>query len=388
VKVLQVHNGYRLHGGEDVVVQAEAEVLRDGGHQVIQHLVENPTNPLRAAVALGMAAWNSASARGITRLVQREQPDVAHVHNTWFSLSPSVVASLDRLGVPVIMTLHNYRVLCGNAMLFRDGKPCEKCVGSHPWHGVRHRCYRGSTIASSAAATTIAVNSALHTWERHVRLFIALNEFARQRFIAGGLPADKIVVKPNHVADPGPRPAAPSQSDVVLFVGRLSHEKGVHVLLEAWQRIRHHRMRLVVVGDGPMREALERQQTKDVSFIGPLPPHEVRRWMLSARAFVFPSLCYEVQPMTVLEAFAARLPVLASRLGGNVDLLSTGEDEEEWLVPPGDAQRWAAALERLADKESIDTGGEAARERYEADFSHGEARARLEAVYSSARGLG
>jgi glycosyltransferase involved in cell wall biosynthesis len=388
MRVLQVHNRYRQPGGEDAAVQAEANVLRKAGHDVVQYFADNPRHPAGTAVSLAMAAWNPHSVRGLRQLVERERPDIAHVHNTWFSLSPSVVAALDRCSIPVVMTLHNYRLLCANAMLLRDGKPCEKCVGTHPWHSVRHRCYRDSAVASAAVATTIAVRAALDPWARHVRVFVAPNEFARQRFITGGLNPEKIVVKPNFVSDPGPRPAPPSRSDVALYVGRLFPEKGAHVLLEAWERLQGRQMRLVVVGDGPMRDRLQKRWAEVVSFTGPLPPYEVRRLMLESRALVFPSMWYEVQPLTVLEALAAGLPVLASRLGGNVDLLRTGGDDEDWLVPAGDVEGWTAALERLADGEHVDAAGAVARQRYEAQFSDSDARSKLEAVYSIALGGG
>jgi glycosyltransferase involved in cell wall biosynthesis len=384
LRVLQVHNRYRQPGGEDAVVRAEGELLRKGGHDVIPYIADNPAHPASTAVSLGMAAWNPRSARSLRRFVEHTRPDIAHVHNTWFSLSPSVLAALDRFGIPVVMTLHNYRLLCANAMLLREGKPCEKCVGDHPWHAVRHRCYRDSTIASAAVATTIAVNVAMNTWARHVRVFIAPNEFARQRFIKGGLPADKIVVKPNFVPDPGPRAAPPSRSNIALFVGRLFPEKGAHVLLEAWERSRGHQLQLVIVGEGPMRDRLESRWADVVTFTGPLPPHEVRRWMLESRVFVFPSMWYEVQPLTVLEAFAAGLPVLASRLGGNIDLLRTESDNDGWLVTAGDVEDWTTALGRLTNADHVDAGGAAARRRYEAQFSDSDAQSRLEAVYSLA----
>ena len=210
------------------------------------------------AAAMLASPWNPAAARRLRAAARRARPDVAHVHNTWFALTPSVVAALDGIVVPVVVTLHNYRLLCANASLFRDGRPCQDCVGTHPWHGVQHRCYRGSAVSSTAVAATIAVNRALGTWERHVRLFLALNDFARDRFVAGGLPADRVWVKPNSVGDPGPRAGPPSRSRTVLVAGRLTPEKGVGVLLEAWRRLAPADLELVIAGDGPMRAELER----------------------------------------------------------------------------------------------------------------------------------
>jgi glycosyltransferase involved in cell wall biosynthesis len=206
-----------------------------------------------------MSAWNPLAARDLRKLAERVRPDIAHVHNTWYALSPSVLSALTAAAVPVVMTLHNYRLLCANGYLFRDGHACEDCVGSHPWHGVRHRCYRGSLIASTPAAGTIALHRALGTWSRHVRLFLALSEFARTRFIRGGLPADKVHVKPNFVSDPGPRPSPPSQSRSVLYVGRLETDKGVQTVLDAWDAWDAPEFELVLVGDGILGPALRRR---------------------------------------------------------------------------------------------------------------------------------
>ncbi|HKQ01822.1 MAG TPA: glycosyltransferase, partial [Actinomycetes bacterium] len=236
MRILQVHTRYRYEGGEDAVARAEAALLTQAGHEVVPYVAENPQGPGPTAAAMLASPWNPAAARKLRSAARRARPDVAHVHNTWFALTPSVVAALDGIGVPVVVTLHNYRLLCANASLFRDGRPCEDCVGTHPWHGVQHRCYRGSAVSSTAVAATISLNRALGTWDRHVRLFLALNDFARDRFVTGGLPPDRVWVKPNSVGDPGRRAGPPSASRTVLFAGRLVPEKGVGVLLDAWRR--------------------------------------------------------------------------------------------------------------------------------------------------------
>jgi glycosyltransferase involved in cell wall biosynthesis len=382
MRILQVHTRYRYEGGEDAVARAEADLLAEAGHEVVPYLAENPGRPGPAAAAMLASPWNPAAARAVAAAARRARPDVAHVHNTWFALTPSVVAALDGLGVPVVLTLHNYRLLCVNASLFRDGRPCEDCVGTHPWHGVRHRCYRDSAASSAAVAATITVNRLLGTWDRHVRVFLTLNDFARERFVAGGLPADRVWVKPNSVADPGPRAAPPSASRTVLFVGRLVAEKGVGVLLEAWRRLGPAGLELAVVGDGPLRATLERQAPPGVRFLGRLEPAQVRREMLAARALVFPTWLYEGQPVSVLEAFAAGLPVLASGLGGNLELV--GGLGGDWLVPPRDPDALAAALAGLADAR-VDAAGARARDRYRQRFTGPDNLRVLEAAYREAR---
>jgi glycosyltransferase involved in cell wall biosynthesis len=382
MRILQVHTRYREPGGEDTAVAAEAELLTRAGHQVVPYVAENPDGAAAAAASLALSQWNPLAARRLRAVARRVRPDVVHVHNTWFALSPSVVAALDLPGTPVVVTLHNYRLVCANAVLYRDGHPCEDCVGTHPWHGVRHRCYRGSLVASTAAAGSIAVNRSLGTWNRHVRLFLALNEFARQRLIRGGVPADRIWVKPNFVPDPGSRQQPPSRSTTVLYVGRLVAEKGLQELLSAWRRHDLAPLELVIIGDGPLRRVLERQSPPGVRFEGQQPRETVRRWMLRSRALVFPSLLYEGQPMTVLEALGAGLPVLASRHGGNAELLGTVPGQ--WLITPGDPAAWADGLRALHSDSQVDHAGVRVRELYEERFTEQVGRRLLEDAYATA----
>jgi glycosyltransferase involved in cell wall biosynthesis len=382
VRILQVHTRYREPGGEDVVVKAEAELLRAAGHEVVQWQAQNPQGTSGAVAALALSPWNFRAARSLGRVATRLRPHVAHVHNTWFAMSPSVLPALRRAGVPVVMTLHNYRLLCANGALFRDGRPCEDCIGTHPWHGLRHRCYRDSALQSLPAAGTIALHSLLGTWRREVRLFLALNEFSRARFVSGGLPPERIHVKPNFVTDPGPRTVPNSASPTVLYVGRLVAEKGVGVLLEAWRRAAVGSLELLIVGDGPMRPALQRLAVPGVRFAGRLPADEVRRRMLAARALVLPSLSYEGQPMAALEAVAAGVPVLASDIGGMPELLRPLGSC--WLVPPGVEEAWAAALRRLTDARHVEQGGRQARATYEQSFTEASALDALETAYELA----
>ena len=383
MRILQVHTRYREPGGEDMVARAEAEVLTRAGHEVIVHTAENPTGVVPTAASLAVSAWNPVAALALRSAVRRARPDVAHVHNTWYALSAAAVAALDAAGVPVVMTLHNYRLMCANALLFRDGRPCEDCVGTSPWPGVRHRCYRGSLLASAAAAGSIAANNAFRTWHRHVRLFLALNEFTRGRYIHGGFPTDKIRVKPNFVADPGPRKRPPSASRTVLFVGRLAREKGLDVLLDAWRTVGEE-LELVVVGDGPLRAELEEAAPPNVRFKGHIPSSEVEQLMLRSRALVFPSIWYEGQPMVVLQALAAGLPVLASKLGGNPALLAPAG--ERWLSAPGDPSAWARGLRELLDDAEVDRAGARLRQLYQDRFSEQIGRRLLEDAYVAARG--
>lgn len=366
MRILQIHNQYRRLGGEDSVVASEAQLLRRHGHEVLEHFASNPGGA-SAAARLALAPWNPASSRSIRNAVRDDPPDVAHVHNTWFALSPSVFGALQRSKIPVVMTLHNYRLVCVNALVFRDGKPCLDCVGHSPLPGVRHRCYRDSTLQSAAAAATISLNRGLGTWMKAVNLFIAPSRIVRDTLVAGGLPADRLVVRPHAVADAGPRTGAPSSSTTVLYVGRLSEEKGVAVLLDAWARARLRDLELLVVGDGPQREELERRAVPGVRFTGWLSKDEVRTRMLSARAFVFPSVSFEAFGLTIVEAMSAGLPVIASAHGSPEEIV--GEIGSEWLAAPGRTEEWVKRLANLDDNAALDVAGKRARELYESRYA-------------------
>ncbi len=377
MRVLQLHNRYRQAGGEDTVVARERELLTSAGHEVLQCQVENPPGAVRAAATLLLSAWNPSSASSVKQITAEFQPDVAHIHNTWWVLSPSVVAALG--SIPTVVTLHNYRLLCANAQLFRDGHPCEDCVGRGPWRGVQHRCYRRSFPASTLAAAAISIPRRLDVW-RNVDLFLALTDFAKGRFVAGGLPEEKLVVKPNFVDDPGPRLNAPSASTTVLFVGRLSTEKGIGVLLEAWSRVRPDHLELLIVGDGPLADDVRALAPPGVRFLGHLGQDQIRELMLGARALIFPSIWYEGQPMVLLEALAAGLPLVVSGIGGIPD---TVVDYGAALIVNRKSD-WAESLVRLADDVWVDGAGRHARAVFEGRYTPDAALDRLLDAYERA----
>ena len=379
LRILQVHTFYRQTGGEDHVVKTDLDLLRGAGHEVHALRAANPAGA-SAIPAFGRAAWNPSAARRIRGAAERFQPDVIHVHNTWFALTPAVFPSLRELGVPIVMTLHNYRLVCAAATLFREGAPCHDCLGSHPWHAVRHRCYRDSRPESAVAAATIALHHRRGTWHRDVDLFIALSEFGRQRFIDGGLPDERVAVKANVVDDPGPRPEPPSSSRSVLFVGRLAEEKGVATLLDAWAQ-QTTDLELIVAGTGPLESALRARAPSSVRFVGAQPHDAISELMIGARALVFPSIWYEGQPLVPLEAAAAGLPVLLSDLGAMTEMFAPGA--EELLVPPGDPVALAERIDRLEDDAFVDRLGATTRARFEARHHPQAGLERLEEIYRS-----
>jgi glycosyltransferase involved in cell wall biosynthesis len=386
MRILQLHTRYRQAGGEDRVVAAEADVLRSAGHTVEQLLADNPRSSMAAAGAMLKSPWNPASRQAVERAVARFKPDIAHVHNTWYALSPSVLGGLRASGVPTVMTVHNYRLMCVNGMLLRDGRPCEDCVGRSPLPGIRHRCYRDSAIASTAAAATIAYNRRRNTWAGGVDRYLAPTEFVRGRLVDGGFPADRIQVKPHFVEDPGPRGAPPSQSQIMLHVGRLSADKGSHALLDAWAALGHTDMELVCIGDGPLLDELSGRRVPAVRFVGSVNPEEVRAWMLRARVLIAPSAWYETFGLVVAEAMAAGLPVIVPSGGALAEVAAGGAAlEPENVEIAGSAARGqlTGSLLRARDDGVVDLAGASARARFSAHFTTTAGLTRLVDTYRS-----
>lgn len=376
-RVFVVHNKYKLDGGEDAVVRAETELLRARGHEVETYFRSNDAIDGMPAITLAReTVWSARTERELAAAVARLKPDVIHVHNTFPLISPSIYWAAARLGVPVVQTLHNFRLMCLNALFLRGSQVCEDCMGRLPWRGVARACYRGSRTASAALAGMLALHRALGTFRNKVTRYIALNEFCRNKFIEGGLPAGRIVVKPNFVDLP---PQAPRPRAGLLFVGRLSHEKGVATLAEAMRELPAARLR--VAGDGPAAALLDGMP--GVKRLGSLSSAAVCDAMQGASALVLPSISYENFPRTIVEAFACGLPVIASRIGALADIVREGEDG--LLFAPGDASDLAGRLAwALAHPEEMAAMGRRARKRYEAEFSAEVNYRRLIEIYGEA----
>jgi len=316
MKILLAHNFYGQPGGEDTVFNAEKALLREKGHEILEYTADNKTIKTGSQLSVALqCVWSAPSYSRMLPLIREFKPDVVHFHNTFPLISPSAYYACKKASVPVVQTLHNYRLLCPNAMFYRNGGVCEDCLGKLPWRGVLHACYRKSTMASAAVATMLAVHRLLKTWQKKVDAYITLTEFAREKFIEGGLPAEKIHVKPNFVhSDPGTRENGGSYA---LYVGRLSPEKGVKVMLDAWERTEGVPLR--IVGDGPLRDEVSRVAGKrgagGIEVLGRLSKDAVIEQMKGASFLVFPSLWYEMFGMVVAEAYACGVPVIAPKLG-------------------------------------------------------------------------
>jgi glycosyltransferase involved in cell wall biosynthesis len=377
LRVLVVHNRYQHRGGEDAVVEAEAGLLGGYGHRVETYSRDNrELDELGALDAFTQTLWSSRTAREITALLARFRPDVIHAHNTFALVSPSLYWAAARAGVPVVQTLHNFRLLCVQAMFLRDGAVCEDCLGRTPWRGVTRKCYRSSGLQSAAAATMLGLHRALGTYRARVARYIALTEFCRQKFIAGGLPAARIAVKPNFVdlpqPDGGPRSGA-------LYVGRLAPEKGLATLLEALRALPH--VTLDVIGAGPEEAAVRAHP--QVRFLGWREPQEVYERMRRAGYLVMPSIWYEHFPRSLVEAFACGLPVITTRLGALPDLVHHGFTG--LIVDPRSGPDLARHLEWAeARPDQMRAMGERARAVYEERYTPERNCEQLTAIYSAA----
>jgi glycosyltransferase involved in cell wall biosynthesis len=369
MRVLLLHNYYQQPGGEDQVFASEASLLEAHGHRVLRCVSHNDRVAEMGRPALAKnTIWNAGVYRELRALIRRERPQVAHFHNTFPLLSPAAYYAAQAEGVPVIQTLHNYRLLCPNALFFREGRVCEDCLGrAVPWPGVAHACYRGSRSSSGVVAAMLSTHRVAGTWSRAVDMYIALTEFASQKFTQGGLPAHNIAVKPNFVyPDPG---SGHGKGEYVLFVGRLSQEKGVEVLLAAWELLQGN-VPLKVVGDGPSaRQVAEAaKRLRGVEWLGRQPKDSVRALMKDARALIFPSVWYEGFPMVIAEAYAVGLPVIASDLGSMSSLIDHGRTG--LLFSPGDPESLTAQVEwALAHPAELKRMRKGARAEFEAKYT-------------------
>lgn len=363
LRVLIVHSAYQQRGGEDSVVEAETALLRRHGHEVALLLRHN--DEVKQLSLLDVAAqtmWSRVTTQQVRDQIATFRPDVIHVHNTLPLVSPSVFWAAAKAGVPVVQTLHNFRMLCPQATFLREGRVCEDCIGKLPWPAVVHRCYRSSYAQTGAVAVMLALHRGMGTYRHKVSRYIALNAFCKAKFVEGGLAADRIDVKPNFV-DWVPEPQWENRSGG-LYIGRLSVEKGVQVLMQAMRLGADHRLQ--VIGSGPFES--EMRDVAGTAYLGMQSLSEILARLAHAAYLVLPSVCYEGFPRTLVEAFASGVPVIASRHGSLQELVSDGHTG--LLCEPGNAQdlldkiRWADA-----HPQEMRRMGRAARDEYERRYT-------------------
>lgn len=369
MEIVVAHNHYQLPGGEDESYHSEVRMLREAGHEVVLFTEHNDRVKVLGHMRTAMRTiWSAESYRQMRQMLRAGQADILHIQNFFPLISPSVYYAGRAEGVPIIQTLRNYRLLCPNAQFFREGQVCEHCMGKTlPWPGIAHSCYRGSRTATAAVTAMITAHRLVGTWIEMVDLYVTLTEFARKKFVEGGLPAEKIVVKPNFVhPDPG---VGEHRGGYALFVGRLSAEKGTATLLNAWERTGGCG-RLRIVGDGPMREQIQRaaERIAGVEYLGRRTVEEVYALMAEAEVLIFPSEWYETFGRVAVEAFAKGTPVIAANIGAIAELVQHGRTG--LLFRPGDGADLAAALEwAWGHPRELARMGREARREYEAKYT-------------------
>ncbi len=373
MKILIVHNYYKQTGGEDFTVQRETSLLSAAGHHISTYFRHNrdiDQNSFVAKIATGSKAiWAGDTHHELSALLRREKPDLAHFHNTFPLISPAACYACHDADVPIVQTLHNFRLFCPPGTFFRDGHLCEECLEHSLWRGVSYGCYRESRPQTAAVALTLLIHRKLRTWTRMVNCYIAPTEFVRRKFVAAGLPPDQVLVKPNFVeSDPV---ECRKRGEYAIFAGRLTEEKGLRTLIAAWALLKK-RIPLIIVGDGPLRGELEQQVVQQglssVVFRGSLANGDTIGMMKAARFLIFPSEWYETFGTTIIEAFASGIPVVCSRLGAMQELVADGQTGLHFT--PGDPGHLAAKVNWAWEHpEEMLVMGRTARLEYEAKYT-------------------
>jgi glycosyltransferase involved in cell wall biosynthesis len=378
VRIAVLHSRYLsgVSSGENRAVEDDVELLTQAGHAVTSW-TPTPKTTIRGQAQAGVEViWSADAVRRVREFVSDWGADIVHFHNLFPLLSPAAIRAAATEGVGVVMTLHNYRLMCLPASYYRGDSWCEDCLGHLPWRGIAHRCYRGSALASAALAASLATHRWLRTFEQ-VNLFLAVSNFVRDKHIDAGIPPGRLRITPQFA---WPTQAREGPGDYFLYLGRLVQNKGAETLMRAWSE---EFGRLVVVGDGPLMPDLRAMASSSVEFLGALPREAVPEVLRRARALLVPSLVYDAAPRAVPEACSAGVPVLASRVGGLPEAVADGESGI--LVRPGAVGEWAAAIGRLTDDGEAMRLGAGALQVWEQKQRPEHSLARLESAYEAAR---
>jgi glycosyltransferase involved in cell wall biosynthesis len=384
MEIVVAHNFYQQAGGEDACVAAEVAMLRSRGHSVTQYCLHNDSIDSMGHLQLACRTiWSQTSYRELRRLFQARRPQVAHFHNTFPLMSPAVYYAARAENVGVVQTLHNFRLTCVNALLFRDGNVCESCLGkAFAWQGVVRKCYRDSRSASTATAAMVAVHRVFGTWKNVIDAYIALSESSRCKIVQGGIAVDKVSVKPNFVyPDPGP---GAGNGGYAVYVGRLSAEKGIETLLAAWRQLPDIPIKLI--GNGPLAAAVREAAANNraIEWLQSMSRDAVYDLIGDAAFLVLPSRCYENFPRVVIEAYAKGTPVIASKLGAMEEIVDDGGTGLHFR--PGDPDDLVAKVRAiLAEPNRLQCMRALARRIFEQKFTAAINHEMLMAVYERAR---
>lgn len=395
MKILLVHNYYGSESpsGENRVFEAERQLLRENGHVVIEYI--RHSDEIRAQGCLGTlkgglsVPWNPFSLRHIRQLIEKEKPDVMHVHNTFPLISPSIFYITRHTKITTVLTLHNYRLFCAMALSTRQGKPCTLCLEQKSiMPSLKHSCYRASRLATAPLALSIALHQKIQTWQKHVDAFIVLTDFQRHMMLKAGLPSEAIYVKPHFYPEPPMPLEGIDRENKAVFIGRLGPEKGVQLLLDAWKKWGGDAPFLEVIGTGSEETQLQQKSIgyglgDKIHFLGQLSFQQTQDRLQHAKMLLLPSLCFEGFPMVIREAFALGVPVIASRLGAMICLIEEGVNG--FLFEPGNVFDLHDALRKAwSNQYNLSKMGQAARTTFEDQYTAEANYNKLMDIYSAA----
>jgi len=384
MRILVVHNYYQQPGGEEQVFNSEAMLLQSHGHEVLHYTLDNDQIPeMNPLVIAKNTLWNSTVYQELRSLICQKKPQVVHFHNIFPLISPAAYYAARDEGVAVVQTLHNYRLLCPNALFFRAGRVCEDCLGKPlPLPGIMHGCYRSSRSASAVVAVTMSLHAVLGTWHHAVDVFIVSSQFAMNKFMQGGLPAKKMMFKTNFLY-PAPK-VGTGKGGYAVFVGRLSVEKGLGVMLDAWRHLRGA-IPLKILGDGPMAGLVQEaiQNMPEIEWLGWRSLENVYEVVGNAAFLVFPSEWYETFGRVAIEAFARGTPVVASHIGAIAELID--HKRTGMLFHPSDPVDLAAKINwLLSHPQELSQMRQEARSEFEAKYTADDNCERLIEIYQIA----
>lgn len=379
MRILVLHNRYKLGGGEDVSAVSEIDILSQAGHKVTYMEMDNFGingfwDSCKTAVS---ATWNHHWYRKISQHLKENQYEIMHVHNFFPLISPSIYYAADHADIPVVQAVRNYRLSCPSANLFREGAPCQLCVGKTiKWPGVVNKCYRSSTLGSGAVAAMAGIHSVMGTWDKRVSRYIAVSSFVKDILVRDGFNADQISVKPNSVAINEDIELVPfSERKHVLYVGRLTEEKGIDLLIKAWKELDND-LPLYLAGEGPLLG----DDTQNIKFLGPKNLTEVYQLMAHSKFVVMPGGWPEPFGRVAIEAFAHGTPMLAARAGGLQKIITPGLNGD--LFEPGNISDLLSKIHSILKTDGpLEHMGTNARQEYLNHYTPSENLEQLEQIY-------
>lgn len=385
MRIAFCHNFYQQPGGEDQVFRDECAMMEDHGHSILRVTKHNDEIKQMSKLSLVKKTfWNKQTYNELSQSFDEFRPDIVHFTNTFPLISPAAYKAARDAGAAVVQSLHNFRMICPGSVLYRKGSVCETCIKkTFAIPAIYRKCYRDSLFASAVTAGMNAWHKVFGTWRKYVNRFIALTHFTKQKFVDGGFCADRISVKQNFVSEI-PNIRVEQKNNRALFVGRLSKEKGVDVVLQSWKQI-DAEIPLDIVGDGPLEDEVKRATVElpHITFHGRVPHDRVKEMMARAAVQIVPSTSYETFGLVVIEAFAVGTPAIVSDHGSLAELVESGQTGLKFA--PGNPEDLAQQVKRIFDAPDLRAQmGQKAQDEFAAKYTRAKNYEILEEIYLQA----